>query len=126
VTLLPEDPDASARRIGERIQNDRDLIGLAVIISDTFGRAWREGQVNFAVGVWGMNPLRDYAGTMDSQGKVLRVTNIAIADELASASELVEGKSDGVPAAIVRGYGHDDSGEGIAAMLRDRATDLFR
>jgi coenzyme F420-0:L-glutamate ligase/coenzyme F420-1:gamma-L-glutamate ligase len=126
VTLLPEDPDASARRIGERVQLDGDVTGLAVIVSDTFGRAWREGQVNFAVGVWGISPLRDYAGTVDSQGKVLRVTRIAIADELASAAELVEAKSDGVPVAIVRGYGHDDSGKGIAEMLRDRATDLFR
>ena len=126
VTLLPANPDASARRIGERIQLDGDVKDLAVIISDTFGRAWREGQVNYAVGVWGISPLRDYAGTMDSQGKVLRVTNIAVADELASAAELVEAKSDGIPVAIVRGYTHDDNGQGIKAMLRARDRDLFR
>ena len=126
VTLLPEDPDASARRIGERIRGELGLSRLAVIISDTFGRAWRLGQVNFAIGVWGMNPLRDYSGMTDTQGRLLRVTNIAVADEIAASAELVQGKSAGVPAAIVRGFSYDHSGDGATAMVRDHDSDLFR
>ena len=126
VTLLPEDPDASARRIGERIRGELGLSRLAVIISDTFGRAWRLGQVNFAIGVWGMSPLRDYTGMTDTEGMLLRVTNIAVADEIAASAELVQGKSAGVPAAILRGFRYDHSGDGATAMVRDHASDLFR
>jgi coenzyme F420-0:L-glutamate ligase/coenzyme F420-1:gamma-L-glutamate ligase len=100
---------------------------VPVIISDTFGRAWREGHGNFAIGVSGMDPLRDYRGEIDASGKVLRVTNIAVADELAGAAELVMAKVISVPVAIVRGYAYSrvDSSS-IVPLLRERSRDLFR
>jgi coenzyme F420-0:L-glutamate ligase/coenzyme F420-1:gamma-L-glutamate ligase len=102
VTLLPLDADASARSIRDRIYtltNKR----VGVIITDTFGRPFREGQVNIAVGLAGINPIIDYRGKKDMYGKELRITQIAVADEIASAAELVMGKSKGVPVALVRG-----------------------
>ena len=125
VSLLPEDPDASAHRIREEIA---EITGVeaAVIISDTFGRAWREGHINFAIGVSGMDPILDYRGTQDAQGQVLKVTSIAVADELTAAAETVMGKADGVPAALVRGYCYRSGAGGVASLLRDKATDLFR
>ena len=99
---------------------------MAVIISDTFGRAWREGHVNFAIGVAGLKPLVDYRGTVDAAGKALRVTTMAVADELASAAELVTAKADNVPATIVRGYGHAEGPDGAGALVRERSKDLFR
>ena len=127
VCLLPEDPDASAEGIRARIREHIDNPDVPVIISDTFGRAWREGHGNFAIGVSGMDPLRDYRGEIDVSGKVLRVTNIAVADELAGAAELVMAKIISVPVAIVRGYvysGADNAS--IASLLRERSRDLFR
>jgi coenzyme F420-0:L-glutamate ligase/coenzyme F420-1:gamma-L-glutamate ligase len=125
VALLPLDPDASARRLREALR-ERTGLELAIIISDTFGRPWREGFVNVAIGVAGLRPIKDYRGTPDTEGLVLKATLLAVADELASAAELVMGKSDGVPVAIVRGYAYD-RGEGSAAQLvRPRETDLFR
>lgn len=123
--LLPKDPDESARRIRESI------IGLvsstiAVVISDTFGRPWREGHVNFAIGLAGINPMKDYRGTFDAVKKLLNVTRIAIADELAAATELVMGKSIGVPAAIVRGYDYECCSGKVDSLLRARHIDLFR
>jgi len=125
VTLLPLDPDNSADRIGKTI---RKLTGkrVPVIVTDTFGRAWRMGQVNFAIGVSGMKPIHDYKGTRDMYRHTLHVTEIAVADELASAGELVMNKSDKVPVALVRGYTYR-RGKGTSKnLLRPEELDLFR
>jgi coenzyme F420-0:L-glutamate ligase/coenzyme F420-1:gamma-L-glutamate ligase len=125
VTLLPEDPDASARRLLERV---RAIAGVdvAVIIADTFGRPWREGLVNVAIGVAGMRSLRSYLGVPDAHGYMLQATILAAADELASAAELVMGKLDGVPVAMVRGYAYTPAPGSAGELLRDPAQDLFR
>ena len=125
ITLLPEDPDKSARRLRSRIKH---LTGVAppVIISDTFGRAWRVGQVNVAIGVAGMLPVVDYLGSVDHYGAPLRVTMIAIADELASAAELVMGKADGVPVAVARGVRFPRGRGNARSLVRPAADDLFR
>jgi len=124
VILLPLDPDASAVRLRERLV---ELTGIApgVIVSDSFGRAWRQGTTDVALGVAGVVALRDLRGTTDSRGYELRSTMIAVADEIAGAAELVMGKANGVPAAIVRGV--DAPGEGCAAdIVMPRERDLFR
>lgn len=127
VALLPEDPDASAQKIREEI---RRLTGcdVAVIISDTHGRPLREGEINIAIGVAGLKPIRDRRGEKDLFGYVLRVKQTAIADELASAAELVIGQADeGVPAAIIRGYQYPKSENAKATKLvRPKEKDLFR
>ena len=125
VALLPEDSDGSARAFRERIQA---LAGaeVAVIIADTFGRPWREGLTNVAIGVAGMAALRDYIGEPDSAGRPLQATILAVADELASAAEIVMGKLDRIPAAIVRGLRIEMSDAGSKPLLRDPARDLFR
>ena len=125
VTLLPVDPDKSARRLRHRI---RQLTGCnpPVIISDTFGRAWRVGQVNMAIGVAGMMPVIDYRGSVDHFGVPLKVTLIAIADELASAAELVMGKADGVPAAVARGVRFRRGRGRARSLVRQPQDDLFR
>lgn len=126
VALLPRDPDASAARLRAAIR-EATGVTVAVIISDTFGRPWREGQVNVAIGCAGIAPLNDYAGVSDPYGYTMQATLIAIADELASAAELVMGKIDGVPAAIVRGYAYTLSEEATARrLIRDPRFDLFR
>ncbi len=125
VCLLPEDPDESARRIRERI---REMTGreTVVIITDTWGRPWRLGQVDFAIGLAGMSPFRDYRGETDIFGYMLNVTNIAVADELASASELAKGKLSDIPVVIIRGYDYPE-GEGRAKdLFRPIEEDLFR
>ena len=124
LVLLPVDPDASARHIRERL---RELTGrdVAVIVSDSFGRPWRQGTTDVAIGVAGLAPLLDLRGTKDATGYELRSTQIAVADELAGAAELVMGKAAGVPGALIRGY--RASGDGSArelVMPADR--DLFR
>ena len=124
IVLLPEDPDASAARIRERVS---DLTGaeVGVIVSDSFGRAWRQGTTDVAIGVAGVRPLLDLKGLRDATGYELHATLIAVADELAGAAELVMGKTAGVPAAVIRGV--DVLGEGSArelVMPPDR--DLFR
>ena len=125
VCLLPEDPDRSARAIRDALRSATGA-DTAVIISDTFGRAWREGHTNVAVGVAGMLPFADYVGQVDAFGYELRVSTLCIADELAAATELVMNKLDGVPVAIVRGYEYP-RGEGSARdIARDRERDLFR
>jgi coenzyme F420-0:L-glutamate ligase/coenzyme F420-1:gamma-L-glutamate ligase len=124
LALLPLDPDGSAARIRAGL---RDLAGVdvGVIVSDTFGRPWRMGQTNVAVGVAGLSPLRDHRGDKDAFGNVLEATLIAEADELASAAELVMGKTDAVPVAVVRGLGV--SGDGSAReLVRPAHEDLFR
>lgn len=126
VSLLPEDPSRSARRIREEVRAAGGGASVAVVISDTFGRPWREGHVNFAIGVAGLAPLRDYVGTLDAAGKTLHVTRMAIADELAAASELVTGKVAKVPVSLVRGYRYESTPDDVGLLLRERSKDLFR
>ena len=126
VSLLPKNPDSSALRIRQEIECNINDSSVAIIISDTFGRAWREGHVNMAIGVSGINTIKDYRGTQDSTGKKVRVTRVAVVDELASTAELVMQKADGVPAVIIRGYTYSKSADGIKQLIRDRSTDLFR
>jgi coenzyme F420-0:L-glutamate ligase / coenzyme F420-1:gamma-L-glutamate ligase len=124
VVLLPLDPDASAAGLRERL---RELTGfeVGVIVSDSFGRAWRQGTTDIAIGVAGVRPLLDLKGTRDSAGYELHATVIAVADELAGAAELVLGKTDGVPAAVIRGV--DARGEGTAReLVMPAERDLFR
>jgi coenzyme F420-0:L-glutamate ligase/coenzyme F420-1:gamma-L-glutamate ligase len=125
VALLPEDPDRSARRLREAIR-ERAAVDVGVIVADTFGRPWREGLTNVAIGVSGMAPLRSYLGCRDEAGRELQATILAVADEIAGAAELVMGKLDRVPVAIVRGLTVAPSEEGSKPLLRDPARDLFR
>jgi coenzyme F420-0:L-glutamate ligase/coenzyme F420-1:gamma-L-glutamate ligase len=125
VALLPEDPDRSARELRESIRR-RAGLDVAVIIADTFGRPWREGLTNVAIGLSGFVPLRSYLGELDSAGRPLQATIIAVADELAGAAEPVMGKLDRVPVAIVRGLSLTAGEEGSKSLLRDPARDLFR
>ncbi len=125
LALLPKNPDRSARRLAYDLKR-KAHVNVAVVITDTFGRPWREGQINIAIGVAGLIPLRSYFGRKDIFGYELKVTNVAIADEIASASELVMGKLDGVPMAVVRGYKYE-KGKGSARKLVRRASrDIFR
>jgi coenzyme F420-0:L-glutamate ligase/coenzyme F420-1:gamma-L-glutamate ligase len=125
VALLPVDADASARTLRQAL-SDRSGVDLAVIISDTFGRPWREGFVNVAIGVAGLEPLKDYRGRPDTEGRMLQATALAVADELASAAELVMGKLDRVPAAIVRGYSYTPAEGAATQLVRPPEKDLFR
>jgi coenzyme F420-0:L-glutamate ligase / coenzyme F420-1:gamma-L-glutamate ligase len=125
VVLLPVDADASARRLRQDIR-ERTGVELAVIISDTFGRPWRQGLANVAIGIAGMEPFKDYRGLPDTEGRILKVTTLAVADELAAAAELVMGKLDRVPVALIRGYPYTP-GDGTATQLvRAPERDLFR
>jgi coenzyme F420-0:L-glutamate ligase / coenzyme F420-1:gamma-L-glutamate ligase len=124
VVLLPLDPDASAAHLRERLW---ELTGadVGVIVSDSFGRAWRQGTTDVAIGAAGVRPLLDLKGTRDRVGYELHATVIAVADELAGAAELVLGKTDGVPAAVIRGV--DARGEGTASeLVMPAERDLFR
>ncbi len=124
-TLLPENPDHSARMMQQQLASAFG-VSVAVIISDTFGRPWREGLVNVALGVAGMTALIDYRGQHDTQGKTLHATVIALADELASAAELVMGKLDRVPAALLQGLTiREGTGSG-SDLIRPAERDLFR
>ena len=122
--LLPEDPDKTARALRRKI-NAEYGVNVAVIISDTFGRAWRKGQTNVAIGCSGIEPLSSYIGTTDSFGNDLMATEIAIIDELAAASELVMNKVDEVPVAIIRGYSYNFSEKGVNEIIRDADEDFF-
>ena len=122
--LLPEDPDKTAYKIRKQIFG-RNSINIAVIISDTFGRAWRNGQTNVAIGCSGIEPMVSYIGTTDSFGNDLMATEIAIVDELASASELVMNKIDEIPIAIIRGYSYKNSDKGIKEIIRADDEDFF-
>jgi len=124
VVLLPLDPDVSARRIRSSI-HELAGVDVGVIVSDSFGRAFRRGTTDVALGVSGLAPLRDLRGQRDSAGYELHATEIAVADELAGAAELVMGKTEGVPAVIVRGFTAAGEGSG-ADLLMPRERDLFR
>ena len=125
--LLPVDSDKSARRIRDALSN-RYKLNIAVIISDTFGRPWRRGVTDVAIGSAGLLPVVDLRGTTDALGRELQVTEVAVADELASAAELVMGKSAGIPVAIVRGVNSEWFGVGNVQddLLRKPNEDLFR
>jgi coenzyme F420-0:L-glutamate ligase / coenzyme F420-1:gamma-L-glutamate ligase len=125
VALLPVDPDASARRLRSRLEH---LLGVrvAVIVSDTFGRAWRIGQTDVAIGVAGMEPFVDHRGSFDTQGRELHATQICVADELAGAAEMVMGKTAGICAAVVRGATYSAGRGGAADIVRRPQDDLFR
>ena len=125
VSLLPEDPDASAAAIRAGLR-ERTGLELPVIISDTFGRPWREGHTNVAVGLAGMALFADYVGQTDPHGYELRVSSLAVADELAAAAELVMGKLSGVPVAIVRGYDYPKGCGTAREIVRPPERDLFR
>jgi len=128
VCLLPEDPDASARQIRKEIHAAAGAT-VAVIVSDSFGRAWRLGQAEVAIGCAGIAPLDDWRGRADTSGRELEATQIAIADEAAAAADLVRDKASGTPVAIVRGlsrYVSKADGPGAAALRRPRHEDLFR
>ena len=129
ITLLPADPDYSARELRSRLQHlsgEGSEFDIAIIISDTWGRPWRSGQVNMAIGVAGIEPLADYRGQYDPYGYELHASVIAVVDELASAAELVMGKIDRVPVALIRGYAYKRGESSIKTLLRDPATDMFR
>ena len=129
VCLLPEDPDASARRIRAELAAASGGVTIAVVIADSFGRAWRLGQAEVAIGCAGLAPLDDWRGRHDSSGRQLEATLIAIADEAAGAADLVRDKASGTPAAVVRGLGRfvgAEDGPGAAALRRPREEDLFR
>lgn len=127
VCLLPEDPDASARRLRHEIGGAGSVIG--VVISDSFGRAWRLGQSEVAIGCAGLQPLDDWRGRHDAHGRELEATLIAVADEAAAAADLVRGKDSRVPVAVIRGLDRfvtPEDGPGAAAQRRPRSEDLFR
>ena len=125
VILLPENPDHSAENLREKLALEFG-VPVGVIISDTFGRPWRRGLTNVALGVAGIAPMLDHRGTADQSGRTLHATVIAIADEIAAAAELVMGKVKGIPAAIVRGVQPGNEGRSGADLIRDEASDLFR
>jgi len=125
VTLLPEDPDRSATHLRGQIY-ERARVDVAVIISDTFGRPWREGQVNVAIGVAGLEAVQDYRGQFDPYGYELHATAIAVADELAAAGELVMGKTDQVPIALIRGYRYTPAEGSARQLIRSPDKDMFR
>ena len=126
--LLPRDPDASARRLRDGLRR-RTGIAPGVLISDSFGRAWRNGQVDVAIGCAGLRPLADWRGRADARGMTLRATWLATADAIAAAADLARAKDAGQPVVIVRGLGDHltaEDGPGIAPMLRPQGEDLFR
>ncbi len=122
--LLPEDPNKSADKFRKRFESLANL-PIAVIISDTFGRAWRKGQVNFAIGSSGINPIDSYIGKLDSFDNELNATEIAVIDELASAAELVMKKTIDIPIAIIRGVDYEISKLNASELIRDDNEDFF-
>ncbi len=125
VALLPKDADASAARIRDEVRQAAGL-RVAVIITDSWGRPWREGLMNIAIGAAGMAALKDYRGTTDTYGHELHASAIAVIDEIASAAELVMGKVDMVPVAILRGYDYAPSEGKVRDIIRDPSRDMFR
>ncbi len=127
LALLPVDSNRSAHEIRARLQQlSEKQPDIAVIISDTWGRPWRSGQVNNAIGVAGMESVVDYRGQIDPYGYELQASAIAVADELAAAAELVMGKIDRVPVALIRGYAYIPSESDATTLIRDGASDMFR
>jgi len=129
VALLPVDPDTSARRLRAEISAAAAIEPLAVVIADSFGRPWRIGQSEVAIGCAGLRPLDDWRGRSDRDGRELAATAIAVADQVAAAADLVRDKAAGVPVVIIRGLGRhvsDRDGPGASALRRDAAEDLFR
>ncbi len=129
ITLLPVDPDRSAHELRARLQElagEDSSFDVAIIITDTWGRPWRNGQVNMAIGMAGMEPIADYRGQRDPYGYEMQASAIAVADELASAAELVMGKIDRIPVALIRGYTYIPGKGNAQSLLRDPATDMFR
>ena len=125
VTLLPDDPDKSANLLKDRVKQKTGK-DVAVIISDTFGRPFRLGQTDVAIGIAGLEPILDYNGKPDTFGKIMQVTAIAVADEICSTSELVMGKVQNCPIAVIRNYNFNSSTAKIQEMLRSDHDDLFR
>lgn len=125
VCLLPLDPDASARKLRETLMARLGL-DLAVVVTDSFGRAWRHGITDIAIGVAGMNPVADYRGQDDPHGYPLEASVLAPADEISGAAELVMGKTDGVPLAIVRGYEYEPAPGSAADLIMPPERDMFR
>jgi coenzyme F420-0:L-glutamate ligase/coenzyme F420-1:gamma-L-glutamate ligase len=125
VSLLPHDPDRSAGKIRDAIKKMTGKV-VSVLITDTFGRPFREGQVNVAIGISGLEPIRDYRGLRDMFGRRLKVTEIAVADEIAGAAELVMGKLDRTPVAIIRGFKYSNRRGSARRLTRNRRKDLFR
>ncbi|MEX2046468.1 MAG: coenzyme F420-0:L-glutamate ligase [Chloroflexota bacterium] len=125
VVLLPVDPDASAARLRDAFRTTASAT-VSVVVTDTFGRAWREGHANVAIGLAGLPALKRYVGQRDPEGYELRVTEIAVADEIAAAAELVMGKLDRCPVAIVRGFSLDEPPETAQEYVRPAGRDLFR
>ena len=124
-TLLPKNSDVSAENICKQIRKSKK-IDVAVIISDTFGRPFRNGQTDYAIGICGLNPILDYAGTKDNFGNILRVTAIAIADELCGAAELLMKKTTKCPVVVIRDYQYKKENSSINQMIRLEKDDLFR
>ncbi|WP_280479277.1 coenzyme F420-0:L-glutamate ligase [Nocardia cyriacigeorgica] len=124
LVLLPVDPDASAKALRSALA-ERLGVEVAVVVTDTMGRAWRNGQIDAAIGASGLRVLHDYAGAVDGQGNELHVTQVAIADELAAAADLVKGKLGGVPVAVVRGLPISDDASSAADLVRRGTDDLF-
>lgn len=125
VCLLPVAPDASAKRIREALAN-RLGVDVAVVVSDSFGRAWRFGITDIAIGVSGMNPLVDYRGRKDAHGRLMDASVLAVADEISGAAELIMGKTENIPAAIVRGYDYERGTGTGADLLMPPERDMFR
>jgi coenzyme F420-0:L-glutamate ligase/coenzyme F420-1:gamma-L-glutamate ligase len=125
VTLLPHDPDGSARKLAAEIRKLTKK-RIAVVISDTFGRPWRLGLTNIAIGAAGVPVLRDLRGKRDRHGKSLQATILAVADELAAAAGVLMGKSEGIPAVVIRGYRYRPTNERATLIIRPAAEDLFR
>jgi coenzyme F420-0:L-glutamate ligase/coenzyme F420-1:gamma-L-glutamate ligase len=123
--LLPVDPDRSAHRIRTRLERASG-VRLAVVVTDTFGRPWRRGLTDVAIGVSGMNPIRDYRGTTDTHGRVLDVTEVAVVDEIAAAADLVMGKVTAVPVAVVRGLEWSPAEGRATDLVRPPSEDMFR
>jgi coenzyme F420-0:L-glutamate ligase/coenzyme F420-1:gamma-L-glutamate ligase len=128
VVLLPQDPDESARRLRTNLKRQLD-VSPAILITDSFGRAWRHGQVDVAIGCAGLQPSVDWRGRTDTTGRILKATWIATADELAAAADLARTKDGALPLVLIRGAGRHvtaDDGPGAATLIRPESTDLFR
>ena len=125
VCLLPVDPDASAARLRAALARDPG-VEVAVVITDSFGRAWRHGITDVAIGVAGMDPVADYRGTNDAHGYPMEASVLAVADELAAAAELVMGKTDAIPLAVVRGYSYSPASGSARDLLMPPERDMFR